>query len=253
MSLYIKYSPDYFKTQRPDEMFSDESEYLSHLFNVGTEFSKKDFSTLRLAVHRGWMLSEIEYDEYLQFCEKNNLKPVTSKEDYYFAHHIDKWYESLKEFTPDTLFFKDVNDLKERMSQIKFDKFFIKDSVHSLTTTRGSAANNLDEIIEILSEMEKTKGIEGKIAVREFIDFEKDEERYFSVKGKVFSRDDNIPEIVKNIASKMKNMSFISIDIAKDLQGKEWLVEIGDGQVSDLKKWDVKKFAPVILSLHGII
>jgi hypothetical protein len=42
------------------------------------------------------------------------------------------------------------------------------------------------------------------------------------------------------------NLPFISIDVAEREDGGMRLIEIGDGQVSDRKKWDLQRFADMV-------
>ncbi|NJK49684.1 ATP-grasp domain-containing protein [Candidatus Gracilibacteria bacterium] len=93
--------------------------------------------------------------------------------------------------------------------------------------------------------MQKFKGIiEGGICVRQIEDFVPEtEKRYFVVYGKPFaaSSDEEIPEIVKNCAKRISS-KFFSVDIVERTDGVKRVVEIGDGQVSDLVGWSVERF-----------
>ncbi|WP_241165646.1 ATP-grasp domain-containing protein [Serratia marcescens] len=81
--------------------------------------------------------------------------------------------------------------------------------------------------------------LEGGVSLRRFENlFDDSERRYFSLNGQVFSADGEIPDIVHQIASRIKT-PFYSIDIAKNANGELRLIEIGDGQVSDTKEWSV--------------
>ncbi|WP_238582614.1 ATP-grasp domain-containing protein [Trabulsiella odontotermitis] len=127
--------------------------------------------------------------------------------------------------------------------QLQWPAYFVKDYVKSLTTSRGSVAKNADEIREVLKLIAHYRGtIEGGVSVRRFESFVLDtERRYFVLNGKVFSADDVVPEQVEAIA-RCVNTPFYSIDVVKNTDGELRLVEIGDGQVSDVKEWDIEKF-----------
>ena len=126
--------------------------------------------------------------------------------------------------------------------------YFVKDYVKSLTTSRGSVAINADEIREIIKSIEHYRGkIEGGISLRRFEDLIKDSERrYFVLNGKAFSADDTLPDRVLEIAQRI-NAPFFSIDIAVNNAGQLRLIEIGDGQVSDIKEWPVERFVQIFL------
>ena len=118
----------------------------------------------------------------------------------------------------------------------------------SVTTKNGSVDESKSELFEVIEKIEKFKGLEGFICIREVHNFIPESEiRYFSVKGNVFSPyGENVTGMAKKIAEKFSHLPFISIDIIKDQNGKEWLVEIGDGQVSDLKMWKHENFINVL-------
>ncbi|MBW4180053.1 ATP-grasp domain-containing protein [Morganella morganii] len=59
--------------------------------------------------------------------------------------------------------------------------------------------------------------------------------------GQAFSADDNIPPVVRKIAD-IITTPFFSVDITENTTGELRLIEIGDGQVSDIKEWDTEKF-----------
>ena len=128
----------------------------------------------------------------------------------------------------------------------------MKDYVKSLTTTRGSIAQNADEIKEILKLIAQFRGdIEGGVSLRYVEKFLNDSERrYFVLNKKIFSADDDIPEFVKKVAQQL-NTPFYSIDVVKNTEGELRLVEIGDGQVSDIKEWSAEKLTKAFL-LSGI-
>lgn len=58
-------------------------------------------------------------------------------------------------------------------------------------------------------------------------------------------------ELVKKVMQRQSNKFFFSIDIVEDIYGKSWLVEIGDGQVSDYVGWKVESFAKNFLCLEN--
>lgn len=58
-------------------------------------------------------------------------------------------------------------------------------------------------------------------------------------------------ELVKKVMQRQSNKFFFSIDIVEDIYGKSWLVEIGDGQVSDYVGWEVENFAKIFLCLEN--
>lgn len=247
--MFILYPQDYFNKKIPDESFIDETQETSKIFSIGTMFSRS-YQENEKVLYRGWMLSSDEYDEITSFCGKNTLSLLTSKQDYYHAHYMNNWYDEVKDITPETYFFNDVEQVKNNINDLPFEEYFIKDSVKSLTTKRGSIAHNVDEVLDILNEINSKKGIEGVIAIRKVHNFVKNSEiRYFASKGKIFSPNGIVSPLAEDVAKRFSYLNFISVDIIKDTEGKEWLVEIGDGQVSDIKMWNPADFSKMLLNV----
>lgn len=231
--LKIIYPPDYFNTKKVDDMFDKEATAFK---NAGFDVHVWNLSYIPSGeyIYRGWMLSEKEYAELDSFMKGHNAKLITSPDDYLNAHYLKNWYDKLSDLTPKTIFATE-DSIKEILNQSDWNKFFVKDYVKSLTTTNGSIANSKEEVLDIIQELSKKRGITGGISLREVQDFVTDSEiRYFCINGKVISPAGDVPDIV-NIVRNRIDLPFYSIDVIQDTNGKEWIVEIGDGQVSDLK------------------
>lgn len=245
--MNIIYPADYFNRKYIDEMFQPEAQAFkeagANVYPTGVELPSGEY------IYRGWMLSASEYADLVNHLAKYDAKLLTSKEQYFAAHHLPNWYEALKDITPQTIV-TDSDSLHETLSKTNWNGFFIKDYVKSLTTKRGSIASSVDEVKEVIAELETKRGIEGGICLRQVHDFTPDSEiRYFVYRGKVITPTDNIPEIVATVQSRI-HLPFYSVDVIDDVNGKQWVVEIGDGQVSDLKHpWDVDVFASCITNI----
>lgn len=192
-------------------------------------------------IYRGWMLKPHQYEALQEALSKKGLNLIIDLSTYLKSHYMPNWYNELQNFTMKTSFFTFDEII---CLQTDFDTpVFVKDYVKSLTSSEGSIAKNLSSLKEKVHKLKKTRGeIEGGIVLREFIELLPNyEERYFVYQGKAYSRDGIVPEIVQQIAT-IHNTPFFSIDIAKRVNGDEILIEVGDGQVSDIKKWNVKDF-----------
>ena len=114
----------------------------------------------------------------------------------------------------------------------------------SLKTSRGSIVRDPSEIGAVVEEMERFRGeIEGGLCVRRVEPFITDSERrYFVLGGKAFSPDDQpVPDLVQRVASRIPS-PFFSVDVIRREDGALRVVEVGDGQVSDLVGWSVSAF-----------
>jgi len=194
-------------------------------------------------IYRGWMLSEDEYWALSLQVEAQGSHLVNGLNQYMFSHHIPNWYKVLKDFTIET---KQFEDKTGAMALFETDKtftengVFLKDFVKSLKTSRGSVAQSAEEVSEIVDEMIRVRGsLEGGLIVRKHVKIVH-EVRFFFFKGMLLCPDDvpftdEMKSFARRVVSKLKTYTnFCSIDIGTTYQGETLLVEIGDGQVSDL-------------------
>lgn len=190
-----------------------------------------------LIIYRGWMLNDIQYNTLMKLEDKG-YRFCTSKEQYFYSHYIVNWYSSISEFTMPTLFCS-ISDIVDTMKEHNMNNAFVKDYVKSLTTKEGSIAQSPDEAVRIARAIETYRGfIDGGIALRKIVKLQDElENRYFVINGEVFSHNNVIPDIAIEIAGK-HSAPFYTIDIGKTLDGNDILIEIGDGQVSDIKQWN---------------
>jgi len=201
-------------------------------------------------VYRGWMLSPIDYERLVKIVEDTGSSVLTSKSEYLATHYLPSWYPLVADLTPETKFYSVGDDLEDELHKLGWNRFFIKDYVKSLKTSVGSLIQSPSEITTVVSEMQKFRGtIEGGICVRRVEDFlPETEKRYFVVCGKSFAAaiDEAIPEIVEECAKRIESQ-FFSVDVIDRCDGVKRIVEIGDGQVSDLVGWSSDRFAELWL------
>ena len=254
--MVILFPSDYFDKKKPDEMFSDQVQAFESLdFKISTvSLEDLQFGKVRFypalpeneeVLYRGWMISPNEYEQLAGAVLEAKAKPFTTPEQYSLTHYIPNWYPHLAGLTPETVCFSDVDTLEDELRALDWKGFFVKDYVKSLKTSIGSRIESPEQISTVLSEMEKFRGqIEGGICVRrlEAID-ETSERRYFVVRGEVYSSDNEAPPpIVKECASRLDS-PFFSVDIVMRDDRELRVIEVGDGQVSDLVGWSVERFA----------
>ena len=96
--------------------------------------------------------------------------------------------------------------------------------------------DSAEEAPEVLALMEQFRGaIEGGLCVRKYEPGLRDEQRYFIFKGGIRGVIHREPDMeALNLVAKRIDSPLFSVDIAYDADGRTRLVEIGDGQVSDL-------------------
>ena len=256
--MQIIYPHNPLNPKEADEPYQDE--YLL-LKSKGVKCSLFDFDVLSYdefkpkpkieldesVLYRGWMLNTDGYKKLVGFIEKRGGVPVTSLENYVHCHYLPGWYEQCKMYTPETYFFPNNGKLKDSVSALGWDSYFVKDYVKSNSTEKGSIASSPEEVVEIVKLIEKYRGeIEGGIAVRRVEKYmDNTEVRYFVMGGKAYSPSGEIPDIVKSITELIK-APFYSVDIIQRADGEYRVVEIGDGQVSDKKTWSTIDFSNMV-------
>lgn len=163
---------------------------------------------------------------------------LVDPEAYELCHHLPKWYPLVSDYTAETV----LISKEDIIIHTEWDAVFIKDFVKSLGKDRSVAKNSL-EINNIVAQLDHERGIEGGVCLRRFEDFVEDsEKRIFVINGVPHSSEGTVPSFVHNVVELIRS-PFFTIDVALRRDGFMRIVELGDGQVSDLKEWDATKFA----------
>lgn len=259
-SLFL-YPSDALKKNIIDEQYSEEAECM-HKNGIPTamislenmEHGLKNITPLISheckIIYRGWMLSAEKYNNLVEILKKHNLTPFISLDNYLSTHYLPNWYSLISDLTPETKIFNVDDNLPLELSRLGWKKYFIKDYVKSLKTSVGSFIDDPGEITKVMNEMKKFRGIiEGGICVRRVENFKlNSEKRYFVINSHPFGpeKEVKIPDIVYQCARRIKSQ-FFSIDIAEREDQQLRVIEIGDGQVSDLVGWSVERFSDIWL------
>lgn len=195
-------------------------------------------------VYRGWMMNAVEYAAFERSVRAAGARPFHSVDAYLAAHHAPRWVPLLAGLTPQTVFLDEHADLVAALATLDWPGFVLKDWVKSLKTSRGSIARTPDEAPAIVEEMRRFRGvIEGGLTVRRFERLlPESETRYFVLGGKPWAPEGEPPPIVGEVATRITSSRFFSVDVALRDDGVARVVEIGDGQVSDLVGWSPDRF-----------
>ena len=197
-------------------------------------------------VYRGWMVKGEEYAALTRAIEQCGAKPFTSPQEYLATHHLPNWYPLVADLTPETRVLPADADIVAELRALGWDAYFLKDYVKSLKTARGSIVREPADAPAVIAEMREYRGeIEGGICVRRVEGFMPDSERrYFVLLGVAYaaSEDAAVPAIVQRCAQRLPS-KFFSVDVAQRADGQLRVVEVGDGQVSDLVGWSPNVFA----------
>ncbi len=248
---------DYFNPKQVDEAYAEQANCLGQ---IGVETSAIALEALSSGsakifpapdpgvkvLYRGWMLTPDHYFLLVNAVKNSGADVLISHQEYLATHYIPNWYPLIADLTPETRFFSIDDQLEGALRDLGWSKFFIKDYVKSLKTSVGSMIDQPSAIRTVIAEMQKFRGgIEGGLCVRRVEDFlPETERRYFVVYGQSFGPLPNqrIPDIVHECAWRIDS-KFFSVDVVDRRDGCKRIVEIGDGQVSDLVGWTAERFA----------
>jgi hypothetical protein len=255
VAIHFVFPMDSAEPSRPEEMFAEQWSALTQAgftASLCSDAVLAGTNPLRhvplgaQVVYRGWMVKGEEYAALARATEQCGAKIVTSTEEYLATHHLPNWYPLLADLTPETRVFVAEADIVAELRALGWSAYFLKDYVKSLKTARGSIVREPAEAPAVIAEMRDYRGeIEGGICVRRFEDFiPETEQRYFVLHGEGYSATESaaVPEIVRKCAERVPSR-FFSVDVARRLDGTLRVVEIGDGQVSDLVGWSGVAFA----------
>ncbi len=241
--------------KKPDLSFTDQITVLNKA-GFGVSCYDHDTSTIHPMppkgtniVYRGWMMVLPMYQRFWTIAYANDLNPLVSPDQYALCHHLPNWQSKIAHLTAETKVYAEDADLIQELPKLGWNKFFIKDFVKSLKTSLGSIADTPEKAVVIVSEIKKYRGlIEGGICVRKFEEYNpKHEERIFVLNGRAYSPASMVPDKLYDMVQECIaaiNSPFFSIDVVP-YNGSWRVVEIGDGQVSDLVGWDAGQFVSI--------
>jgi hypothetical protein len=197
-------------------------------------------------VYRGWMLPPAEYAKLLSLIQSAQGNPLSSLAAYLACHYLPNWYPRIAELTAETKIFPAGSDVTAELQPLGWKKFFIKDYVKSLKTSVGPFVARPEEVGAVVDELQKYRGlIEGGVCVRQFEEFiPGSQKRYFVLHQRPHAASDEVPALVSECAQRIQS-PFFSVDVATRSDGVPRVVEVRDGQVSDLVGWEASRFAEI--------
>jgi hypothetical protein len=261
MDLHLLYPCSPLRRSEPDELYAEEHAVALEMGFDASLFPFDEFLDGGIRVrpalqpgqavlYRGWMVNPQQYARLYSKILTHGATLLTSPERYERCHHLPTWYPQLREFTPETCFFQESDDVAARLRESSWNGCFLKDYVKSLAIEGGSMVHNLDKIPAVIAKMKAYRGaIEGGLCARRIEDFMPEtEERYFVLKSRPFSRCGSVPDVVKTAAERIDS-PFFTVDTVQRRDGITRIIELGDGQVSDRKKWTAQQLLSILRNL----
>lgn len=256
--MHLLYASNPLRVRQPDEQFAAEVEAVRAAGFGVSVFSMEDFQAGEFRpfpilpagieiLYRGWMMSGSEYHAFVSALAQSGVRAFTSPEYYLASHHLPNWYPLISDLTPETRVFPAACDLQAELRALNWPEFFIKDYVKSLKTSVGSRISKPEQVSAVIGEMKQFRGvIEGGFCVRRVENFvPESEHRYFVVDGSPHAANGIVPLIVHECAKRIPSR-FYSVDVVQRTDGQFRVVEVGDGQVSDLVGWTPEAFSKVL-------
>ena len=243
---HLLYPSSPLRSHEPDEQFAAEVEAVRDVGFGLSLFSLENFQagTFRASpalpndveiLYRGWMLSATEYAELVSAVSRAGARLAVDLASYLSSHYLPGWYTALANLTPETQVYAPDCDLQSELQVLGWGEFFIKDYVKSLKTSVGSRISSPEQATAVVADMHRFRGaVEGGFCVRRVESFVPDtERRYFVLKGVPYAAEGEPPPIVHECAKRLRSR-FFSVDVVQRADGQLRIVEVGDGQVSDL-------------------
>lgn len=251
---------------------------LDHRTDALRALKKTRFTGPGLAVYRGWMLRseayKVLYDELLS----RGVRMVVEPAAYDACHHAPGSYAALSDFMPRTTWVEanrldDTSAVGDALTRYGTSAVVIKDWVKSQAAGYWTEAcfipnaSRLDQAAGIIARFRELQGdsLVGGVVLKAYIPLvpvgaPADEYRAFVVGHRVVgcwprssgARELSGPpdQMLAEIASRLPS-PFASADFGIDGQGKWWLLEVGDGQVSGLPDMEAAK--PLFRALSNLL
>lgn len=230
-----------YEPQTIDPMWAPEFQWARNsgmevaLFDVETGKLFPRQSATSLALYRGWMLSESEYEALEQ------LTPLRiNKAQYLSSHQATGWYDQIAKHTFVSVFQPASAPLDFTAGR----RYFVKGVVKSFGA--DSVVGSEAQYVQLLEKHQVPA--DEVLFVRDFAELNSESEwRFFVVAGVAYGAEQmELPIELQPVLALLAPRLFYSLDVVQQSSGRYCVVEVGDGQVSDLKEWDVTDFSETV-------
>ncbi|MBO2446613.1 ATP-grasp domain-containing protein [Actinomadura barringtoniae] len=206
--------------------------------------------------YRGWMMTSGEYAAMASALKERGTLLLTHPEDYRRAHELPGWHDTFAGLTPSSVWRplapREVPaDLSELVRPLNAGPGVVKDYVKSRKHEWDEACfvpdvHNLTQLRDVVTKMIALQDdfLAGGLVVREYEDYgDGGEARVWWVDGEpaLVGPHPDSPEVepdpdLDSVAPAVRALGcrFITTDLARRSDGEWRVVEVGDGQVSDL-------------------
>lgn len=207
----------------------------------------------RNAIMRGWMMKPEKYRLFYEELLKQNIRLITSPDEYALMHIFPNVYSVFGEDTAKMMVFPLQTQIPVEQVKKVFSRFMIKDYVKSVKGTQfprffdsSITQEKFDEWMKVFYEL-RGNLITGGICVKQFLDLKfygdrPNEYRVFYANNEIatVSRNSGQPEFAAKpptqLLEKYQTLasSYYTVDYAELENGTWKVMEAGDGSVSGL-------------------
>lgn len=205
------------------------------------------------AVYRGWMIPSPAYAMLEQALATRDVRLRTNAAAYRTAHELPGWYDAFASLTPMTVVVSGPGSsgLAEALKQMPDGAAVVKDYVKSMKHYWDEAAfipdvRDLGAATRVAERFLELRDAElvGSLVLRQFERFQPGEARTFWLDGRLIlvTPHPDTPTIERTdlalgpVEQAVGSLTarFVTVDVALSKEGATRVVEVGDGQVSDL-------------------
>ncbi|WP_426489804.1 ATP-grasp domain-containing protein [Hymenobacter sp. 102] len=194
-------------------------------------------ATAEPAIYRGWMLSAEEYE-----LLATRIALRVSTVSYLASHQASGWYDIIQPFTFPSIFGTVATVPDFSAGQRYFVKGLVKSFGNDSVVASQEQWMRLCRVHELLPT--------EPLFIRQFTPLQAgSERRFFVVDGVAYGAAGILlPDELRPVLALLQPRLFYSLDVALTSAGQPLIVEVGDGQVSDLKEWGLAEFGSIVLT-----
>lgn len=205
------------------------------------------------ALYRGWMLRSEQYERFFEVAADSGVGLRTAPDAYRRSHELPGWYGAFEQLTPLSLWTEtpSTEEFVARCRQLGTGPAVIKDFVKSMKHYWAEACfvpavEDTDSAVAVARRFLDLRAddLVGGLVIRRFEEFAGPEVRTWWIEGRCAlitphpdDPDAEVPDDMEidAVASAVATLGspFLTVDLARRIDGVWRVIEVGDGQVSD--------------------
>ena len=194
--------------------------------NIGIAVGTKPSADAKHLMYRGTTIK----NEKFYPTDPRFLNTYSENANYLY---LSKYYPHIEDLSIDTFFVDDLNEtVIESIKQKGWSKAFIKKDLRALEHIEEGKSVWPNTSIGEMNMLYDELNIDGKYAIRKFIEPEimEKELRYWVFNGRIYRRDNIIPDIVKKASVRLNKLGskYYTIDATPEM-----IIEVNPGESSD--------------------